>query len=191
MLKREEILRKAAKVVMCNGYANTRLEDVAHEIGVTRPNLYYHFRSKEDLVFGVLDFVEGEFNGTCLKILETETDPIHAILHLVDRFTLDLECTDYRGGCVMGALAQELAGRDEHFRQRILRFFELIKDGVARSLRQGQARGYFQRPFDPEKTARWILATIQGCLLLSKTERKREYMEACRESILNNLQMLR
>ncbi len=46
---RQALLRAALAVFSRQGYAATRLEDVAHEAGVTRGAIYWHFKSKADL----------------------------------------------------------------------------------------------------------------------------------------------
>ena len=49
MSKKKEILKIALKHFAIKGYENTSLEDVAKEVGVTKPALYYHFKNKNEL----------------------------------------------------------------------------------------------------------------------------------------------
>lgn len=49
------ILDAAAKVFRANGYAGTRLVDVATEADMQTGSLYYHFDSREDLVAALLE----------------------------------------------------------------------------------------------------------------------------------------
>lgn len=48
--RREEVLRMAARVFSQYGYRHATLEDVALELGVTRPALYHYARSKDELL---------------------------------------------------------------------------------------------------------------------------------------------
>jgi len=52
--KRQKILDSAAKLFSLQGYAQTKLSDIAKEAGTHAGSLYYHFKSKEDLVQDVL-----------------------------------------------------------------------------------------------------------------------------------------
>lgn len=47
--KRSVILGAAERLFSSRGYAATRLEDVAEEVGLTRAALFYHFRDKQAL----------------------------------------------------------------------------------------------------------------------------------------------
>jgi AcrR family transcriptional regulator len=53
--RREQILAAATRAFARNGYADTSLDDVAGEAGVTRVLLYRHFDSKADLYRALLD----------------------------------------------------------------------------------------------------------------------------------------
>ncbi len=49
-LKRERTIEAAAQLFYERGYENTTLEVVAESLGVTKPFIYSHFRSKADLL---------------------------------------------------------------------------------------------------------------------------------------------
>jgi AcrR family transcriptional regulator len=48
--KRERILEEAVKLFYEHGFTGTTLDDIAAELGVTKPFIYTHFRSKTDLL---------------------------------------------------------------------------------------------------------------------------------------------
>lgn len=47
--KREHILRVAEDLFYRRGFAVTTISDIVHELGVTKPFLYYYFQSKNDI----------------------------------------------------------------------------------------------------------------------------------------------
>ncbi len=49
-LARERILDSASKLFYHVGYHNTRMDDIAKSIGVTKGTLYLYFKNKEDLL---------------------------------------------------------------------------------------------------------------------------------------------
>lgn len=55
--RREQILDVAVQVFARNGFHSTSMNDVADAAGVTKPVLYQHFDSKQDLYLALLDEV--------------------------------------------------------------------------------------------------------------------------------------
>src|SRR5436309_13305270 len=58
---REAILDAAMRLMHVHGYHQTSLDDVLSESGVGKGNFYYHFRSKEELGFAILDQIVATF----------------------------------------------------------------------------------------------------------------------------------
>ncbi|HEY8120547.1 MAG TPA: TetR family transcriptional regulator, partial [Myxococcota bacterium] len=53
---RQAVIDAAARLFARRGYAGTNLSDIAAEAGIKTGSLYYHFDSKEQLVYEVLRF---------------------------------------------------------------------------------------------------------------------------------------
>jgi AcrR family transcriptional regulator len=53
-LRESEIVATAAALLSSKGYAGMTLDDVANEVGISKPTLYQHFSSKEDLAARIL-----------------------------------------------------------------------------------------------------------------------------------------
>ncbi|WP_120024789.1 TetR/AcrR family transcriptional regulator [Amycolatopsis panacis] len=51
--RQRQISDAAAKLFRANGYVNTSMQDLADEVGILKPSLYYHIRSKEDLLYEI------------------------------------------------------------------------------------------------------------------------------------------
>src|SRR5436853_6882833 len=54
---REAILEAASRLIHVHGYNHTSLDDVLRESGVGKGNFYYHFKSKEERGYAILDQV--------------------------------------------------------------------------------------------------------------------------------------
>lgn len=69
----EEVIRAAASVFSERGYDGTSIRDVASALGLSKGSLYYYARTKEDLLFMVLQSVHGE-NEQILSEVEAIPD---------------------------------------------------------------------------------------------------------------------
>ena len=54
-LKKEEILRAALKLFLEKGIRETKLEEIAESVYLTKPTIYYYFKSKEDIVDALIE----------------------------------------------------------------------------------------------------------------------------------------
>ena len=50
-IKRDAVIRAAARAFNERGYHNTSLDDIAAALGVTKPTVYYYVANKEQLLF--------------------------------------------------------------------------------------------------------------------------------------------
>lgn len=58
MTTREKILEIAYRSFAERGYGRTSMGSIAEELGITRPALYYHFASKEDLLLATYQMID-------------------------------------------------------------------------------------------------------------------------------------
>lgn len=73
-LQREsDILTTAARLIHDKGFANFSMDELADEVGVSKPTLYQHFSSKEDLGAEVLIRALGTFGDVLQSLPEGRT----------------------------------------------------------------------------------------------------------------------
>jgi len=53
--RKDEVIRVAARLFAAKGYHATTLDQIAQEIGVTKPALYYYITSKEDILRSIIN----------------------------------------------------------------------------------------------------------------------------------------
>jgi TetR/AcrR family transcriptional regulator len=74
----ELILAAALDVFSSLGYRGSTVDQIAAKCGLSKPNLLYYFRRKEDIYFAVLEKILAEWGDT-LKSLDPDGDPIEEI----------------------------------------------------------------------------------------------------------------
>jgi len=178
---REAILEAASRLIHVHGYNNTSLDDVLRESGVGKGNFYYHFRSKEDLGFAILDQLVAGFLERTLEPCFSATDAprlaqIHCFLDRVLDAQRQRNCV---GGCAMGNLASELSDVHEGFRARLASVFTAWRERLTVALRQAQQRGEVVEGCHPESIGHFLVAGLEGALLLSKVSKDITVMEQC------------
>lgn len=59
---RENIQTVALRLFSEQGYESTSMRQIAEELGFTKAALYYHFKSKEDIVRALIETMRGQIN---------------------------------------------------------------------------------------------------------------------------------
>jgi len=72
---RDDILTAAARVFGERGYDGATLDEVAQAVGIKKGSLYYHIRSKEDLLFALHQRLADELLDNTHAALESATSP--------------------------------------------------------------------------------------------------------------------
>jgi len=72
--RREQILDVSVQVFARNGFHSTSMNDVADAAGVTKPVLYQHFDSKQDLYLALLDEAGNRLRNAVTKAVAAAHD---------------------------------------------------------------------------------------------------------------------
>lgn len=76
MTSREKILECAERIVLRDGVTRLTLDAVAAEAGMSKGGLLYHFRSKDDLVRGMIDRLIDLFEAEMQKLMTADPDSV-------------------------------------------------------------------------------------------------------------------
>lgn len=74
--KRERILRAAEALFDAQGYANTTIEQIVQQLGVTKPFVYYYFRNKQE-IFETLSWAPAVACFTAMDFAADDDRPAH------------------------------------------------------------------------------------------------------------------
>jgi TetR/AcrR family transcriptional repressor of nem operon len=178
---REAILAAALRLMHVHGYHATSLDDVLRESGVGKGNFYYHFRSKEDLGYAILDRIVAGFVERTLEpcFSDPAGAPLSQIRCFLDRLEQSQRDRKCVGGCVMGNLACELSDVHEGFRARLATVFTTWQGRFAEALAEAKRRGQLTAACAPDAAARFLVASLEGAILLTKVTKDIGVMEQC------------
>jgi TetR/AcrR family transcriptional repressor of nem operon len=178
---REAILEAASRLIHVHGYNHTSLDDVLRESNVGKGNFYYHFKSKEELGYAILDQIIGSFLERTLEPCFSDPEgraltQIRCFLDRVLEMQRERNCV---GGCPLGNLALELSDVHEGFRGRLASVFAAWRERLTLALRTAQSQGAVGSECRPEAVADFLVASLEGAILLTKLTKNIAVMEQC------------
>jgi TetR/AcrR family transcriptional regulator, transcriptional repressor for nem operon len=165
--KRRRLVEGARQVVYQQGLERTTLADVAQVADVPPGNVYYYFKTKDDLVDAAIDAHVREIE-TMLASLERHRTPRTRLKALVRAFIEQRDLAAERG-CPHGSLCQELDKRDDELQKTARRLIE-VPLGWAKNQFALMGRR------DAEDLAVALISSYQGVSLLANTLRDPDLM---------------
>ena len=163
---RERILASAAAVFGRKGFERSTLDEVAADAGMTKGAIYWHFKSKNDLFFALLD-QRFQLHTSPLKVdlaalLSGGHDPFAGMMEM---FSTGMHrCTD---DPVWARLYLECLslGRNEEVRERLSDFYDQVWAMSAHFTRELQAHDLAPADTDPHTAAIFWGALFDGLVL--------------------------
>ena len=117
---REALIRAGVALLSEKGYSATGLEEVLRSAGVPKGSFYHYFSSKD--VFGAA-LIEAYATYFVRKLdrwlLDERTAPLQRIRNFVADARDGMARYEFRRGCVVGNLGQEMSALPELFRDRL------------------------------------------------------------------------
>jgi AcrR family transcriptional regulator len=146
-VKREAVIRAAARAFNRKGYHNTSLDDIAAALEVTKPTVYYYVTNKEHLLFQC--FLAGvEPIRAAFREVKDQQAPGRERLNAVLRHYGEAVASEF-GWCMVRAEDQDLSPA---MSRHIKSLKSEIDQGIRRLIRDGVQDGSIE-PCDPKMTA--------------------------------------
>lgn len=181
--RRNAILDAAARVINERGYSHTSVEDLIEATGLSGKSHFYHyFPSKEALGMAVIDRQFDRFTERGLAILsEPLIEPIDRLSLFIDTLVALQRERDGGSGSPFGNLAGELADAHEGFRRRLDDVFGRWTEQLDALLREVGPQ--LREGVDTVRMSRFIIAALEGGMLLTRVARDVGVMEGIGEDL--------
>jgi AcrR family transcriptional regulator len=173
--KRERLIAAAVQLLHRHGIERTTLADIAKAADVPVGNVYYYFKTKDEVIGAVIDAHIQQIKTTLAAIDTIHPTPRDRLKAFVREFTAQSEIVA-QSGCPLGSLCSEL---DKRVTEPGLPVAELMRlpiewaEGQFRSLGRTDARDL---AFD-------LLAAYEGSALLANTMRDPEVLSGAARRI--------
>lgn len=180
---RERIVAIADELFYARGYEHTSFADIAADVGLSRGNFYYHFKTKDEILAGVIELRMGRTRAMLDAWAAEAGAPLAAIELFVDMLVMN-QARIRKSGCPVGTLCSELAKLEHPALAQANLLFVLFRDWLAEQfarcgfgadarrlalhlLARSQGIASIANAFDDEAFIRREVAQLQGWLRAS------------------------
>jgi TetR/AcrR family transcriptional repressor of nem operon len=185
---REKILTEGLRVVQARGFGGASVRDIVQAAGVPQGSFTNHFASKEAFCLEILDLYFKDVRAMIQRTLRNDSlPPLKRLRAFVDAQIKYLNRIGWRNGCLIGNFSAEASGHSEVIRERLVEIYEELRQAVAYCLKAAVKIGEVPRKTECDELAGFLIASLQGAILQSKTERNAAPLERFKHLIFSTL----
>jgi AcrR family transcriptional regulator len=166
--KRERLVAAARELVYRQGVAHTTLADIGQAADVLVGNLYYYFKTKDDIIAAVVQTHRDQLESTLAELDRRHRSPKARLKALVDLLAERADATAQHG-CPYGTLSSELAKQAEGSDPLAAPLMQIMLDWAEQQFRAIGRR-------DAHDLAIELVASYEGTAVLTNALRQPELM---------------
>jgi AcrR family transcriptional regulator len=185
------ILDQAMRIFLQKGYHGTSIDDITKAARLTKGSLYWHFKSKEDLLKRIInEYERGFLNGMIHAVGEVKG----GVLDKFEKYIRFNSAFAYhnRELCVsFETLAGELIGAHDRVEPEFRRIYKKYQIFLSDLIKQGKKDKIFRKELDTDLSALAFMAFHYGVLVQWSINRNKidgeEFVKTFKEIMLEGL----
>ncbi|HEY1549833.1 MAG TPA: TetR family transcriptional regulator C-terminal domain-containing protein [Kofleriaceae bacterium] len=185
---KQKLLAAGLKLVHRNGFAKTSVRDVVAAAAVAHGSFTQQFASKDDFGLQVIALYTQYSEKLVADTLDNEAlAPLARLQAYVTGHIAMMKRDGNRSGCLYGNFCAETPTVSEEIRKVVVVALAEREESVASCLMAAIDAGELPKSFDVETTATFIVAALQGALLISKARYSAGPLEALKSVLFDQL----
>ena len=162
---REKILTESLQLFLAKGFSGSTTNELVGLAGVSKGSLYWHFKSKEDILCTILDKYRDEFIEPIIKITDSCNGDFPAKFKTFYKFSTEFGKDNWKLLLVFTTLLLEFAGTDSDIEKRMKELNDRYHFIVEKLLEGGIKDGSVKEGINKGIYARIIVACLMGSLI--------------------------
>lgn len=179
--KKDNIIATASALMERQGYFGTGLNEIIEESGAPKGSLYYYFPDgKDQITEEALRRIGEEVEANIRTTIERAEGPADAVSALAEVIAERVEASDFAAGGPLTTVALETAAKNEQLRKACDDIYDSWRIPFSEAL-----RGAGLTEQRAQSLSYMILSALEGAIVLSRTSRSIEPLEAMAEEMSN------
>ncbi len=162
--RKQEILAAATAVFAQKGFAGASMDDIVRASGISKGGLYWHFKSKDDLIAAILSQFFNQEMAALDALLQTEGTAPQKLQQLGQQIIADV--SQMSELLTISLEFYALAARRESVRLELQRYFQQYGNTLATLIQAGIDEGAFDPAVSAQQAALNLIAQFEGLVLL-------------------------
>jgi AcrR family transcriptional regulator len=163
-LRQKLITQEALGLLAEHGLHGTSIAELAARVGLVPSGIYRHFKSKDDIIDSVFDFVRERLLANVEQVCQMTTDPLERLSRLLH---LHLAMIRENPAVPRLVFSEGIFSEEIERKAKVRQLVEGYLKAVAEIIRTGQQQGAIRSNLDPLTGSVMFLGLIQPMIILS------------------------
>ncbi len=164
-----ELIRSGLEQLTERGFTSSGVDKILKKVGVPKGSFYHYFASKEAFGQAVIEQYANYFaNKLNACLLDESYPPLARINNFVNDAKMGMIRYQFKRGCLVGNLGQEIELLPESFRQPLIEILLCWQHCIANCLKTAQMQGDISNTANCEQLAEYFWIGWEGAVSRAK-----------------------
>lgn len=182
---RKKLLKAAQEMVQDRGLDSVSFQDLADAVGLKKPSVFHHFRTKDDLAKALLESCRTTYGSRYEEVLsQSDLSGPDKLREIARIFEVGLKANHL---CLLGALSSSCGGFSQDLKRDLRDTAQLIIARYAKVFEEGRNAGTLNFQGSTHDAATAYLAMLQGLQVLARASSDVETFFAAAASYVDSI----
>ena len=163
------LIRSGVEVLTESGFAAAGIDGILKKVGVPKGSFYHYFKSKEDFGQAVIDNYANYFAAKLDKcLLDESLAPLQRIVKFADEAKQGIVKFEFKRGCLVGNLGQEVAILPDSYRLVLQNIFAVWQTKMETCLHTALLQGDIKDNVNCGQQAEYFWIGWEGAVMRAR-----------------------
>ena len=163
------LIRTGLETLTEFGFSATGLDTILKKASVPKGSFYHYFKSKEAYGIALVDAYDSYFIAKLSHYLEQQnTPPLERIVNFTQSAIKGMSKYDYKRGCLVGNLNQELNHLSDEFKDRLMKSYTSWQIQIEKCLNQAKQQGTIAKTVNTQLMSEYFWIGWEGAVMRAK-----------------------
>ena len=163
------LIRTGLETLTEFGFSATGLDTILKKAAVPKGSFYHYFKSKEAYGIALVDAYDSYFIAKLTHYLQQEdVPPLERIVNFTQSAIKGMKKYDYKRGCLVGNLNQELNHLSDEFKTRLMQSYIAWQNHVEECLNQAKQQGTIANSVNTHLMSEYFWIGWEGAVMRAK-----------------------
>lgn len=187
-MTKENIIKESAVLFNTKGYTGTSLSEIIDRCGIQKGGIYNHFENKDQIALAAFDYSFSQMINFLSIALENAVNSKEKLLAICTVYIDIIENNTVEGGCPILNTAIESDDGHPLLKKRAQFAMNFFIEKLTSIIGEGIENGEFRKDLNSEEVCTYIIAIVEGGLMLSKLFDDSKYIRHCTNHVIQYIE---